>query len=71
MESGPGALTGFKCWRAAVKSRWEKLPKTFAGCNGLALQRSDTCNEACDVQSENAGPLELVDDAPKMRIAPS
>ena len=29
------------------------------------------CSEAFDVQLENAGPLELVDGAPKMRIAPS
>ena len=42
MESGPGALPGFKCWRAAANSRWEKLPETFAGCNESALQRSDT-----------------------------
>ena len=28
-------------------------------------------SEAFDVQLENAGPLELVDGAPKMRIAPS
>ena len=27
------------------------------------------CSEAFDVQLENAGPLELVDGAPKMRIA--
>ena len=38
MESGPGALPGFKCWRAAANSRWEKLPETFAGCNGSAPQ---------------------------------
>ena len=42
MESGPGALPGFKCRRAAANSRWEKFPETFAGCNGSALQRSDT-----------------------------
>ena len=42
MKSGPGALPGFKSWRAAANSWWEKLPETFAGCNGSALQRSDT-----------------------------
>ena len=42
MESGPGALLGFKCWRAAANSLCEKLSEIFTESGVVALQRSDT-----------------------------
>ena len=42
MESGPGALPGFKCWRAAVNSLCKKVPEIFTGSGVVALQRSNT-----------------------------
>ena len=45
MESGPGALPGFKSWRAAVNSLCEKMLEIFAGSGVVALQRSDTSCE--------------------------
>ena len=42
MESGPGALPGFKCWRAAVNSLCEKLSDIFTASGVVALQRSGT-----------------------------
>ena len=42
MESGPRALPGFKCWRAAVNFLCEKASKIFPGSGVVALQRSDT-----------------------------
>ena len=42
MESGPGVLSGFKCWRAAVNSLCEKLSEIFTASGVVALQRSDT-----------------------------
>ena len=45
MESGPGALPGFKCWREAVNSLCEKLLEIFTASGVVALQRSDTAWE--------------------------
>ena len=42
MESGPGALPGFKCWMAAANSLCEKLSQIFIASGVVALQRSDT-----------------------------
>ena len=42
MESGPGALPGFKCWRAAANSLCEKVSEIFTASGVVALQRSDT-----------------------------
>ena len=42
MESVPGALPGFKCWRAAINSLYEKVAEIFTGSGVMALQRSDT-----------------------------
>ena len=42
MESGPGALSGFKCWRAAANSVCEKLSEIFTASGVVALQRSET-----------------------------
>ena len=42
MESGPGALLGFKYWKAAVNSLYEKLSEIFTASGVVALQRSDT-----------------------------
>ena len=42
MESGPGALPGFKCWRAASNSLCEKLSEIFTASGVVALQKSDT-----------------------------
>ena len=42
MESGLGALPGYKCWRAAVNSFCEKVSEIFTGSGVVALQRSDT-----------------------------
>ena len=42
MESGPGALPGFKCWRAAANSLCEKFSEIFTVSGVVALQRSDT-----------------------------
>ena len=42
MESGPGALSGFKCWRAAVNSLCEKLSEILTASGVVAIQRSDT-----------------------------
>ena len=42
MESGPGALPGFKCWRTAVNSLCEKVSEIFTRSGVVALQRSDT-----------------------------
>ena len=42
MESGHGALPGFKCWRAAVNSLCEKVSEIFTGSGVVALQRSDS-----------------------------
>ena len=42
MESGPGALPGFKCWREAVNSLCEKLSEIFTASGVVALQRSNT-----------------------------
>ena len=36
MESGPGALPGFKCWRAAVNSLCEKLSEIFTASGVVA-----------------------------------
>ena len=41
MESGPGALPDFKCWRAAANCLCEKLSEIFTGFGVVALQRSD------------------------------
>ena len=45
MESGPGALPGFKCWRAAVNSLGEKLSEIFTGSGVVTLKKSDTSRE--------------------------
>ena len=37
MELGPGALSGFKCWRAAANSLCEKVPEIFTGSGVVAL----------------------------------
>ena len=42
MESGPGALPGFKSYRAAANSLCEKLSEIFTASGVVALQRSDT-----------------------------
>ena len=42
MESGPGALPGFKCWREAVNSLCEKMSEIFTGSGFVALQKSET-----------------------------
>ena len=42
MESGHGALPGFKYWRAAANSLCEKVSEIFTGSGVAALQRSDT-----------------------------
>ena len=42
MESGTGALPGFKCWRAAVNSLCEKMSEIFTGSGVGSLQKSDT-----------------------------
>ena len=42
MESGSGALPGFKCWRATANSLCEKLSEIFTVSGVVALQRSDT-----------------------------
>ena len=42
MESGPGALPGFKCWRAVANSLREKLSEIFTESGVVALQMSDT-----------------------------
>ena len=42
MESGPRALLGFKCWRAAVNSLCEKASEIFTGSGVVAFQMSDT-----------------------------
>ena len=46
MKSGPRALPGFECWRAAVNSLSEKVSEIFTGSGVLVLQRSDTSLEA-------------------------
>ena len=45
MESGPGALPDFKCWRAAANSLCEKLSEIFTASGVVALQRSDTSSK--------------------------
>ena len=42
MELGPGALPGFKYWRAAANSLCEKLSEIFTASGVVALQMSDT-----------------------------
>ena len=42
MESGPGALLGFKAWRAAVNSLCDKVSKIFTESGVVSLQKSDT-----------------------------
>ena len=42
MESGPGALLGFKYRRAAANSLCEKLLEIFTASGVVALQISDT-----------------------------
>ena len=42
MESGPRALPGVKCWRAAVNSLCEKLSEIFTASGVAAFKRSDT-----------------------------
>ena len=42
MESGPGALPGLECWRAAANSLCEKLSEIFTASGVVALQRLDT-----------------------------
>ena len=42
MESGPAALPGFKCWRAAANSLCKKLSEIFSRSGVVALQRSDS-----------------------------
>ena len=41
MESGPGALPGFKCWSVAVNSLCEKVSEIFTRSSVVTLQRSD------------------------------
>ena len=38
----PGALTGYKYWRAAVNSLCEKMSQILTGSGVVALQISDT-----------------------------
>ena len=38
MKSGPGALPGFKCWRATLNSLCEKLSEIFTASGVVALQ---------------------------------
>ena len=45
MESGPGALPSFKCWRAAANSLCEKSSEIFTASGVVVLQRSDTSSE--------------------------
>ena len=42
MESGPGALHSFKCWKVAANSLCEKLSKIFTASGVVALQWTDT-----------------------------
>ena len=42
MESGPGALSGFKCLRAAVNPLFENFSEIFIGFDVVTLQKSDT-----------------------------
>ena len=42
MESGPGALPGFKCWRPAVNFLCEKVLEIFTGSGVVAIQKLDT-----------------------------
>ena len=42
MESGPGALPEYKCYKAAVNSLCEKISEIFTGSAVVTLQRSDT-----------------------------
>ena len=42
MESGPKAVPGFKCWRAAANSLCKKLSEIFIGSGVVALEKSDT-----------------------------
>ena len=41
MESGIGALLGFKCWRVAVNSFSKKFSEVFTRSGIVALQRPD------------------------------
>ena len=50
MESGPGALPGFECLRAAVNSLCEKVSEMFTGSSVVALQRSDTSKDRPQVE---------------------
>ena len=47
------------------------MPHTVTQDDAMMQHAHLACSEAFNVQLENAGPLELVDGAPKMRIAPS
>ena len=38
MKLGPGTLPGFKCWRAAVNSLYQKLSEIFTASGVVALQ---------------------------------
>ena len=42
MESGPGDLIGFKCWRVEANFLCEKMLEIFTASDVVALQRSDT-----------------------------
>ena len=44
MESGPGVLPGFKCWRAAANSLREKLSEIFTA-SGVGPSKGQTLLE--------------------------
>ena len=54
MESGPGPLPGFKCWRTAASSLCEKLSEIFT-VSGVVVSKGQTLLErqvemTCDQQ---------------------
>ena len=54
MESGPGALPGFKCWKAAANSLCNKLSEIFTA-SGVEPSKGQTLLErqvemTCDQQ---------------------
>ena len=59
MESGPGALPGFKCWRAAANSRCKKLSEIFSAFGVVALQSQTLFERQVEMTTASYFPFPL------------
>ena len=57
MESGPGALPGFKCWRAAVNSLCEKLSEIFTASAVVAPEGQTFLQRQVEMTCDQQPPI--------------